>query len=304
VTSKKLLKEGADPNAACEGGITPVMVMCLMQCCLYGAYILDHDDMPDSIRRQLHDFKDNADVEDAKDRALLKVLLSHGARIDLVYPGDFDVLEAAAIAGPSDLIPVLLAQQPYASMAAGTWSSSSSSSQECGAGAAAATAAGAEHSSSSSSVGGRPAATFAVKVLDRHSRPLSWAAEWCSEFSELGILAAGWDPMKHPDDAGEALLTVCGKVSRSVYIRASSPPTDAHTHGGRLVGWQPWAMAAGHASAIPSCRQWLEPLVFNVLPTQAVQAAGIRCLAFIRQNQVQLAATLCIVIETPRPSYG
>jgi hypothetical protein len=61
-------------------------------------------------------------------KPLLQLLLSHGARVDLLYPGGYDMLEAASMAGAAGLLEVLLGVEPFRSMKEGTWSSSSSSS--------------------------------------------------------------------------------------------------------------------------------------------------------------------------------
>jgi hypothetical protein len=190
------------------------MVVCLMQCYIYGVYI-GRKDVTEAVHQRLSAFSDESDVDDPTDEELLKVLLLHGARVDLIYPGGFDVLEAAASAGSEALLPTLLTQEPYASMAAGKWSSSSSSSSGPEQPAA---------QSSSCHQASRPgtsAATCAVKFLDRHSQPLTWTTKLANECIDLCILDCGWDPRKQPDDAGSALLLACGEEDSEVRLAAA-----------------------------------------------------------------------------------
>jgi hypothetical protein len=190
----QLLKEGADPNAACEGGITPVMVLCLMQCYMFRTFSPDGPALPGQLHEHLKAWQAEAKVNAQADTKLLQLLLSQGARVDLLFPRDFDMLEAAAMTGMSQVVHVVLRMEPFSSMLAGTWEGSSSS---------------------SNSAACSPEHKCAIRVLDRCSQPLRWTAEQRNEDIGLHILGLGWEPRLHPDDAGKALLIVCRKVRHS-----------------------------------------------------------------------------------------
>jgi hypothetical protein len=167
-------------------------------------------------------------------KSLLELLLAHGARVDLLYPGGYDMLEAASIAGAPDLLEVLLGVEPFRSMKEGTWSSGSSSSSQPGAAEPAdastcntvpaltttsssgsthsdAVEAGSDGVRTPSSVGNVLAATCSTVLLDRRSQPLTRALqEGYAECPE--VLQLGWRPEVHSVDAGTALLTTCKKV--------------------------------------------------------------------------------------------
>jgi hypothetical protein len=207
------------------------MVLCLMQWYIYS--VTEHEDvgLPAQLNQHLKTWQATAPYDRKSYKPLLQLLLSHGARVDLLYPGGYDMLEAASRGGVRGLLEVLLDVEPFRSMMEGTWSSSSSSSDSSKPASGEGTA-----SSSSGGGGGHPsstdkevAATCRTRVLDRCSQPLSWAAQ--RPYDHPHMLEMGWRPEVHPEDAGKALLHSC----KQVIPAASASRTCMKSHQGAGV---------------------------------------------------------------------
>jgi hypothetical protein len=197
--------------------------------------VVEDADLPHQLHDRLVAWRNKQRGQDLNhsSKAMLQLLLSHGAHVDLLYPGGYDMLEAASMGYATGLMEVLLGVEPFRSMMEGTWSSSSSSSHPdagqpapadtsiagtvpmCAASSSSIAHDAPEASSSglhkSSSAGGAPEAIFSVVPLDRCSQPLSWSARDCNG-GTLHILQLGWQPVVQPGDAGTALLTSCKEV--------------------------------------------------------------------------------------------
>jgi hypothetical protein len=240
-----LLQQGADPNAACVGGVTPAMLLCLLHCYWNLTGPAAELSLPPVLHEHLEAWRDDLldEPDDATSKPILQVLLSHGARVDLLYPGGYDMLEAASLGYASALMEVLLGVEPFRSMKEGTWSSSSSSSSQpgdqqpgdagidnsdltvitsssSGAGGGSTACVVAQPSSSSVCKPGPFVNTSAVLCrtvpLDRCSHLLRYSVADMDGVAVpcLDILELGWQPELHPADAGQALLISCKKVRR------------------------------------------------------------------------------------------
>lgn len=243
---QQLLQEGADLNAACEGGITPTMLVFLMPCYYYNT----NSDLVSGIPQALHErlmvwaadvrFNPSRVRDDKPPTTIMGILMSYEPRVDLLFPGGCDMLEAAAVVGQYATFQGLLRKEPYRSMMDGTWSSSSSSSQPddqratdgdtnkdtptsvCTTSRSSITtstptnsavhdAARPDASTFSNHSSDTPAGASQLVPLNRHSQPLSWGVDARPE-SCLHLLQLGWQPELHPADAGNALLISCKKV--------------------------------------------------------------------------------------------
>jgi hypothetical protein len=255
--TQQLLQEGADPNVAFAGGITPAMLLCLV-------HVRQGECLPDllqELHQHLTAWRTSSEFQSHLAKPLLQLLLSHGARVDLLYPRGYDMLEAASVAGATGLLEVLLGVEPFRSMMEGTWGNSSSSSSEpckqqsAGSGTHDITpdsgcTTSCNRSSSSSSNTTTSTSTTAnttgsdglahdmaltdsgnisnpkddapspicSRLVNRCSQPLYQSAK-VPGGPELHILQLGWRPDLHPADAGEALLVSCKQVSPAACIR-------------------------------------------------------------------------------------